>query len=124
MANVLATLDRANPAEYQAVMERFIAAAKVQDLQAMLALTSPKTRKEQGDDQLLDMYKSQYVVLFNRFPKMSAGGDVDNVHDASGNEGWVFKKVFSAEDGRQAKVAIVTLREQGTIYVSAIDLWK
>ena len=123
MTNILSTLARSNPAAFEAVMDKFIVAAKAQDIEGMLALTSPETRKEQGDDGLRGLYRNEYVILFTTYPQKSAGGDVINVHDAAGNEGWVFKKVFSAADGRQAKVQVAVLREQGNIYVSAVTLW-
>jgi hypothetical protein len=122
MANIIRTMDRVNPMEYEAAMTAFVKAAKAGDIEAMVKLTSPVTRKQQGDDHLRKMYAADTVPLFAMFPDMSAGGTNEYVKDESGAEGWIFRKSFSNKEGKSAPLIIVVLKEEGAAHVSALTL--
>lgn len=124
MNNILKTLARFNPVEYEAKMKEFIGAAKAKDVEKMLEITSPVTRKQAGDEALRTLYTKDTISLFQIFSKMSEGGNNEYVKDEAGSEGWIFKKTFTNVDGQTAPIYIVVLKENGKLYVTSIGLWQ
>jgi hypothetical protein len=119
MPQIIETLGRANPAEYETRMVEFVTAAKEGDVEKMLALTSPITRKEAGDEALRQLYKDDSVPLFKTFSRMSDGGDARYVKEGE-TEGWIFEKTFASGDGKSVPLAIVVLKEKGALYVASV----
>lgn len=111
-----------NPIEYQSVMEQFVAASKASDIERMIALTSPITRKQQSEDTLRTLYKEQYVLMFTLFPNISQGGGNTLVNDPSGSHGWIFTRTASSNDGKDLPIYVVVLEEDGNKYVSAVGV--
>jgi len=123
MSRIIHTLADESPALYESVMHDFVKAAKADDIDKMLALTSPVTRKKMGDAALRDMYAKEYVVLFTKLlPNMSDGGSNIFISADRGGPGWVFRKQLSDGKGKTAILDFAVLKEQGSYYLAGVRL--
>ena len=111
-----------NPVEYQSVMNNFIAAAKLSDIERMIALTSPITRKQQSDDSLRVLYREEYVALFTTMPDISDGGSNELIDRPTGEHGWIFTRTASGSKGKSAPIYVVVPEEDGQKYVTALGI--
>jgi hypothetical protein len=124
MANIVKVIERDDPAMFEKVMRSFVDCALKDDIDGMIALTSKVTIAQTGLAELKEHYAKDTVPALKLFPKMSGGGQVDYVSDGKGNTGWVYKKIFTAADGKEVKFQFDVLKEQGVIGVGSFGLWK
>ena len=124
MAKIVQVMERDDPAMFEKVMRSFVDCALKDDIDGMIALTSKVTIAQTGLAELKEHYAKDTVPALKLFPKMSDGGQVDYVSDGKGNTGWVYKKIFTAKNGKEAKFQFDVLKEQGVIGVGSFGLWK
>lgn len=123
LTRIIHTLADEPPAMYESVMHDFVKAAKANDIDKMLALTSPVTRKKMGDAALRDMYAKEYVLLFTKLlPNVSKGGSNTFISAAHGGPGWVFRKQLTDGKGKSAILDFAVLKENGSYYLGGVRL--
>ena len=117
-------VEKESPVMFERVMKTFVDRGSRGDLEGMVSLTSKVTIAQMGLEPLKGHYAKDIVGTLKGFPKMAEGGRADPVDDGKGTAGWVFKKVFTAANGDEAKVQFIVLKEQGRIGVGYVGFWK
>lgn len=117
-------VEKESPVMFERVMKTFVDRGARGDIDGMVSLTSKVTIAQMGMEPLKDHYAKDIVGTLKGFPKMAEGGRTDPVDDGKGTAGWVFKRVFTAANGEEAKVQFIVLKEQGRIGVGYVGFWK
>jgi hypothetical protein len=72
-----------------------------------------------------ELYATDTVPTLKEFSKISYGGDIIYIpRSAHGGVGWMYRKVFASPKGKEAKVQMIVLKEQGRIGVSSVGPWE
>jgi len=121
MSGIIQTLASESPIQYESVLDDFMKAAKEKNIDKMLSLTSPVTRKQAGDDNLRKLYAEEYVLMFKLLPNLSRGGSSTFVGSQDGGPGWIFKKQLSNDEGKSMAINVVVLKENGALYLSSLQ---
>ncbi len=117
-------MERDNPDQYLAVLVSFVDRAREGDIEGMIALTCDATIKHVGIEKVKERYKKDTSPALKIFSEMSDGGEADYINDGKGRTGWVYKKLFTASDGKTTTLQFVIVKENGVIAVFSINAVK
>ena len=106
-----------NPAEFEAVMDSFIAKARSSDLDGMVALTSNVTIKMFGLEKLKEFYSKDTMPAIKTCKTFSKGMNITHVtkKQTKTGPGWVYIRPCTLENGETFLMRFVILKEDGRI---------
>ncbi len=120
MQKVTNALDAKTKAmENKAVAMLYVDAAQRSDINQMLSLTSPITRKMVGDNKIRQIYVKLHVPIFSESKPDLDLCHQEQINDPNGTTGSLFSCILNTKDLGKI-VTIITVLNEGFSYVSEV----
>ena len=121
MRQFIEFFDKNNPEKFQAMLDDFIEKGQAGDVDGMLSITSPNTRRKFGDGQLRTVYRDKFVPLLKSCSSLTKSMNVTAVSEAQtrAGAGYLYEFGCVRDNAPTFRLKSFILWEEGTVVVTS-----